>query len=118
MSFTDYQKDIFQVLARMDVGIVPSKKEAFGRVTIEYMMANMPVIGADSGATSELIQHGENGYLYYSGNYDELAEYMKLYIKDRQLLKLHGDRAQKYAKEFNIGNTASKIVRIYSEVLQ
>ena len=36
-----------------------SRAEAFGRVTVEYMLKGIPVIGARSGATTELISDKE-----------------------------------------------------------
>lgn len=39
-----------QLLSEIHVGIMPSKKEAFGRVTVEYMYAEMPVICSEYGA--------------------------------------------------------------------
>ena len=43
-----------------------SPYEAFGRVTIEYMMAGLPVIGRNGGATPEIIKENETGMLYNS----------------------------------------------------
>jgi glycosyltransferase involved in cell wall biosynthesis len=61
-----------------DVALVCSTQETFGRVTIEAMVAGVPVIGARAAATIELIQHGENGLLYEPGNPDDLAAQIKI----------------------------------------
>ena len=36
--------------------MVCSNREAFGRVTVEAMFAGNPVLAADSGANTELVQ--------------------------------------------------------------
>ncbi len=69
-----YRNDVDVILNNMHVGIVPSKKEAFGRVTIEYMAKWMPVIGANTGGTKELIVNNMNGYLYELGSAKDLAD--------------------------------------------
>ena len=43
-----------------------SRCEGFGRVTIEAMLRAIPVLGYNSGGTSELVKNGENGYLFMS----------------------------------------------------
>lgn len=70
--------DDMQQLRRMvDVEIVASKCEAFGRVTIEAMRMSNPVIGTNTGGTPELITDGVNGVLFEYGNYIQLAKFMK-----------------------------------------
>lgn len=74
---------IQDLLSKMDVGVVPSKAEAFGRTTIEFQLQNLLVIANDSGANPELINDGETGFIYKSGDINELAQKMKIAIKDK-----------------------------------
>lgn len=60
-----------------DVVLVCSRREAFGRVTIEAMLVGKPVIGARCGATAELIRDGVNGLLYDPGDAKGLANRIK-----------------------------------------
>lgn len=114
--FEGYKDNINEYLKLMDVGIMPSKKEAFGRVTIEYMCNFMPVIGSANGGTTELIQNGYNGYLYEPENYDELAEYMGRLINNTGLLENLGKNARKFSEQFSIKRNAEKIYEVYKEV--
>ncbi len=57
-----------------DIVIVCSRSEAFGRVTVEAQLAGCVVVGADCGATPELIRDGETGFLYELDNSDILAD--------------------------------------------
>ena len=58
----------------MDLELMCSKCEAFGRVTIEAMRSNILVVGTNSGGTKDIIKNNETGLLYEPGNYEELAE--------------------------------------------
>jgi glycosyltransferase involved in cell wall biosynthesis len=60
--------DTFPILQTADIVLVCSRAEAFGRATVEAMLAERPVVGAARGATAELIRNGFNGLLY---NYDD-----------------------------------------------
>lgn len=73
ISFLGIVADAMPYVKDSDVALVCSTQETFGRVTIEAMVAGVPVIGARAAATIELIQHGENGLLYEPGNPDDLA---------------------------------------------
>ena len=49
-------------------------RETFGIGTLEALAAGVPVAGWDYGGQSEIILHGETGYLAPYGDYDALAE--------------------------------------------
>lgn len=49
-------------------------REPWGRVVVEAMMNNCPVIAADSEGVKEIITDGYNGYIYEKGNTAQLAD--------------------------------------------
>lgn len=91
------------VLKFADVGIMASKQEAFGRVTFEYMSIGLPVVGANSGATPEMVDEGINGYLYKQGDSKSLATKLVNYAKNRELITKHGKAAQAKTTEMMNG---------------
>ena len=102
-----------------DVEIVASNKEAFGRVTIEAMLAGMPVIVSDSGANVELVSNGEQGFLFCNGNHVDLANQMQQFISSPQLLEKMGKNAFMYVKNrFTAENNAREINNIYHMILR
>lgn len=111
-----YKNDIDSYLKKMDVGIVTSCKEAFGRVTIEYMSNYMPVIGTNMGGTKELIRNGYNGFLYELGSVESLAEKMKELINDLGLLKKLGMEARNFSEGFTIEKNACQVNKVYREI--
>src|SRR5262249_15733417 len=76
-------------LAEIDlahVGLMCSRSEAFGRVTVEYLRRGRPVIGTRSGGTPELVEEGITGWLYAPGNYEALAALIELFASSNQAL--------------------------------
>ncbi len=67
----------------MNVGLICSRSEAFGRVTEEYKFSSKLLIGAIETGTSELIIYDAIGYLYPCSEFRKLAEYMQKLIIDR-----------------------------------
>lgn len=116
ITFMGYCSNVDQILDKMDIGTICSKNEAFGRATVEYMFSSLSVIGAQGSGTSEIIENGRTGYLYTSGNIDELAECIKKFIGDREELIRIGTSAYKHAKEkFMIKKNTDAIYQILNE---
>ena len=111
-------KDMPSLRKNMDVELVCSRAEAFGRVTAEAMLGGMPVIGSATGGTAELIEHGHTGFLYPRGDYGKLADYMKMFIISPEKIKSMGRVAQQYALgHFTIERCVSELLDVYHVVL-
>lgn len=118
VSFLGQVDDLHIVRRKMDVELVCSRSEAFGRVTIEAMMAGMPVIGSNAGGTPELIIEGYNGMLYPFGDYHKLSACMKKYIENYEMISEHGKNGQDLAtKNFAIERCANEIENIYESFI-
>ena len=104
-------EDMNELRKKCNVGVVASKKEAFGRVTIEGMLAGLAMIGSNTGGTVELIKNKDNGLLYQIGNNKDLAECIKA-LSDRKFRVYLSKNGQKYAIEnFTVGNCYKTIVQ-------
>lgn len=70
--FHGFIKGEDNIYDKFDVLLMCSKNEGFGRVTIEAMRRNIPVIGYNAAGTSELIQHKIDGFKFV--NYEEFED--------------------------------------------
>lgn len=103
----------------MDVELVCSVCEGFGRVTAEAMMSSNPVIGSNTGGTPELIRDGENGYLYEKGNVEELAQKMEIFLKNPEKIRFMGNAAYvDSSSKFTRKRNAQEIEQIYLAILK
>lgn len=112
--FVGYQENPLAFVTLADVCIMASRREAFGRVTFEYLAAGKPIVGANSGATPEMIHEGINGYLYKSGSSKSLAKALAHYQDDPSLIKQHGERSYALAQEMMQGD--KNIDTLYTHV--
>jgi len=88
--FWGYIPDPERAFLAADAALMCSRNEAMGRVTAEAMSACRPVIGFDSGGTSELIDPDRTGLLY-RGDADALAACMARYAAAPELARQHGE---------------------------
>lgn len=110
--------NIPQILPKYDIGITASKAEAFGRVTVEYMMAGLFVIASDTGANPEIIAN-QYGYLYEYGNEQSLANEIMRVIEQPSEARKIAEKACLYAqKEFADIKNADAIYKLFGKVVQ
>lgn len=101
-----------------DIALVCSTGEAFGRVTVEAMAAGAIVIGADAGATPELLK--ENGLLYKQGNSEDLAEKICWSIEHGEEACLMAERGQKYVLDgaYSLEKNIDALLSLYVRILK
>ena len=69
--------DIPKYFASADVLVLPSQRETWGMVINEALCLGLPVIASDQvGAVHDLVWHEENGYVFRSGDVNELSGYL------------------------------------------
>jgi glycosyltransferase involved in cell wall biosynthesis len=92
------------------VMVVPSSYEGFGIVYLEGMGFGLPAIGTTAGAASEIITHGEDGYLIRPDDASTLANYISELVTNRELLfKLSLNALKRYRSQPKWNETAKNI---------
>lgn len=99
----------------MDVHVLPSSMDGFGLVSVEAMAMGIPAIGSNYGGIPDVIQHGQSGFIYELGEVQQLTQYIRDLIEDKDLrerfIRAGCDRA---LNVFSI----SKTVRNYHDFFQ
>ena len=63
-------------------------------VFMEAMAMRLPVIGTDTGANKELVQHGKTGLIVKVGDGDELGAAIETLLDDAELRRAMGERGR------------------------
>lgn len=109
-------EDMNKLRQKMHIGVVATKFEAFGRISIEGMLSKMVMIGSNKGANPELYDHGKYGLLYELGDESALAILIEeLYINKLKRIEI-SENSFRFAKKFTKGIGASKIKEIFHEI--
>lgn len=116
--FIAYNNNIPKLLHNYNVGIVASKAEAFGRVTIEYMLSGLPVVASNTGANSELLDVDNNGLLYEYGNSQSLSLAITNLLNNKIDYIGYSKRGYKVARSyFSIKKNVNKIYDLYIKLI-
>jgi len=118
VKFFGYQADFYSKNGKYDVGIMCSKAEGLGRVTIEYMLLGMPVIASNGGANSEIVINKQNGILFTLENIDELSNAVEFCLNNRDEIRRMGENARRdVEKRFSADTICGEIRSIYNEAV-
>lgn len=93
------ENDLILLMNKCHVLIVPSSYEGYGIAYVEAMGFGMLAIARNTGASGEIIEHEQNGFLLESGNSRELAKILARVHQDRDLLFRMSLAARKRYKE-------------------
>lgn len=81
----------------MDIELMCAERETFGWVTVEGMRSGLLVIGANTGATPEIITNMKTGLLYTHGDARDLADKIEWVLKNPS----SADEIRKNGKKFS-----------------
>ena len=79
--------------ASHDLFVLASRDEPAAVSHLEAMAHSLPVVCSDANGTSGYIRHGENGFMFRSGDIDDLTACTERAIKDREQLLEMGRRS-------------------------
>lgn len=71
--FAGYQDDLHSIYSAMDLVIVGSGRESFGRTALEAQALGVPVLAVEGGGIGEIVEHGKTGWLVDSDRPETIA---------------------------------------------
>ncbi|MGK5507526.1 1,4-alpha-glucan branching protein domain-containing protein [Brevibacillus formosus] len=103
-----------ELFALADVAVFPSLYEPFGIVALEAMALGTPVLVADTGGLREIVRHGENGAMMYTGDPESLTNQLRWLLSDPdQRHQLAQTAMQEVKQIYNWTLLASQTIDLY-----
>ncbi len=120
---TGYQRNIYEILSMLNLLVVASNVESFGRVALEAMAVKTPVLAVRRGGISEVISPGENGFLVESRDPRILAQGIRSVLESpEQVSKItekgYQEVQEKYSLEIQIGGTEKVLKECFESKLE
>lgn len=116
--FTGFVGDPAQIIATLDVAVLPSFFEGMGRVLLEAMAMGKPVVATRVGGIPDLVEHGVNGFLVSPGSVPELRDAVLRLLKDRDLSTRMGRLGKNMVTEtFGADRMVRSIEQVYRQLL-
>jgi glycosyltransferase involved in cell wall biosynthesis len=116
--FAGYRPEAKRLIAALDLVVIASSRETFGRVAIEGMQTHTPVIATRVGGVSEIVRDGETGLLVEYGDVNGLVSAMeKLYHDPGLCLKLAERAYEDVEERFGLDRHVQQINTIIARAL-
>lgn len=111
--------DLEHQFANAWVQVVPSRwAEPFGIVAAEAMMRGTAVVASRAGGLSEIVQHGQTGFLVPPGEVQPLADALLQILQNRDLAEQLGQTGRAIAlSQFSEATFVDRFIELYHQLL-
>jgi glycosyltransferase involved in cell wall biosynthesis len=117
--FTGFQMDVAAIISSFDVAVLPSYFEGMGRVLLEAMAMEKPVVASRVGGIPDLVKDNVNGLLITPGDVKGLADALKKLLNDKRLANIMGRDGRKgITDKYSADAMVRSISNIYIECLK
>ena len=105
-------------MALFDVFVLPSLGEHFGRVIVEAMAMEKPVVATGAGGVPEIVGHGITGLLVPPADPAALAAAILSLLEDPvRAVRLGAAGRRRAVSDFSLSGHVAAIERLYARML-
>ncbi len=105
-----------EILALLDVFVMPSRQEGLGLSIMEAQAAGVPVVASKVGGIPSLIEDGRNGLLVSPENPESLAQAILLLLENKEQAKKMGEAGRAFVgKHFSDDKMIEGTLKVYSD---
>ncbi|MCF8260740.1 MAG: glycosyltransferase family 4 protein [Melioribacteraceae bacterium] len=117
IEFLGFRKDLPDLLAAMDILVVPSHAEAFGNIAIEGMAVELPVIASNTDGLLDIVINGETGIHFTPGDSGQLADALNELILNPDKRKIYGKAGKRRVENlFDEKTQFDKLEKIFLQL--
>lgn len=117
--YTGRRDDVPRIMAAADAVVHSSiRPEPFGRVIVEALACQTPVVASDAGGPREIVDDGETGFLTVPGDPASMAEAVEDLLANPSKARRMGEAGRRTAtRRFSVAKFRSRIEAIYAGVV-
>ncbi len=116
-TFLGFQKNIREIISQINILVHPAINEPFGRVIIEAMAMEKPVVAYNCGGPKEIIENNKTGFLIEPFNFISLGKTVNALLENDNLSITIGKAARiRIIEKFNITTHVKKMEEVFDNV--
>ena len=116
--FTGPRQDIPRIMVGLDVLVHCAHTEAFGRVLVEAMAAETPVVATAVGGIPEVIEDNQTGLLVDEGDVEGVGMAVLTLLKDAARRREMGRKGRtRVENHFSLEAHVEQVQNLYGELL-
>jgi len=106
-------QDVYQEYKRADMVVVPPLTDKQPRVVMEAMAFGLPVIATKVGTVPKFVKHKKTGLLVKPGAANEIADAIRLLVKDKQLRERIVKNAYRIAEKSTLEKQMEEMHKLF-----
>jgi glycosyltransferase involved in cell wall biosynthesis len=110
-----HARDLYQ---RISVYVQPSVTEGFGIEIVEAMAHGRPVIASEGAGASEVLTHGEDGFVVPRRDPDAIAKHLEWFKNHPDKIAEMGSNAREKAKRYTWEKVRAKYVELWRRLIR
>ena len=107
---------VLDVFARSDILVLPSRSEGLSVVGVQALGMGLALVLSDAGGNSELVQDGQNGFLFPVGNVEALVSALQQLLVSPSMLQSAQQESLKLAKKFDLETIVGQYEGLLSSI--
>lgn len=104
--------------AHADVFVLPSLSEGMSLAGLEAMAFGMPILCSDHSGINDLVEDGVNGFVFQTGNLEDLKNKICWFVDNKEKCILMGKRSREIALEHTWERYYDDFVKIINEIVR
>lgn len=101
-----------------DVFVLPSLSEGMSLAGLEAMAFGMPILCSDHSGINDLVEDGVNGYVFQTGNLEDLKNKICWFIENKEKCIPMGRRSREIALEHTWERYYNDFAKIMNEIVK
>ncbi|MCP3931070.1 MAG: glycosyltransferase family 4 protein [Bacteroidetes bacterium] len=116
--FSGWRDDIHNIMPLFEIFVLPSLNEGMGRVIVEAMAAERPVVASNIGGIPDLVIDGETGILVEPCDVIGLADSIESLLENPDRGRLMGQFGRQRSKLFTEKQMVEQTDQLYQKLIQ
>ncbi len=111
------KEKLFDYYSKASIVVLTSLHETFSLAVAEAMATRTPVVASPVGIVPEAISNGKNGFIINPTSPKDIAEKLRILLKDDRERRIMGKRARKTAEKWRSENIARDLIRLWEGIV-
>lgn len=117
--FLGYQKNVLELIKKLDFVVLPSRWEGFPLTPIEVFSANKTIIVSDIENNLEIVRDDKNGLVFRTEDANDLfVKIMKMIDDPEMKAGFEAQASKDYTEKFDYSIFLKKYMNLYTEIVR
>ena len=117
IEFLGYRTDVPNLMGLSDIAVSSSRQEGLPVNVMEAMATGLPLVVTNSRGNSDLVNHGENGFVVENFNDKQFADAIVNLYKSKEIRRKFGQCSLHLVNQYSQENAINELKEVYGKLM-